>query len=183
MNPEEIKNIVEAALNQKQTFDWWPIVLLIVMGGIVIYFRSYVAEKGRNTATKEDIREITTKVEEVKVSFQKEHSKFLDELQWNRKVQEQASRVAEYLALARRLKKSSPESDYERANQLSWELAMWLPEEIYKEMVSAIAKPNDEVNVLSVTISVRKLLLGDKAGNLNSDDIAHHDSNIGKLKN
>jgi hypothetical protein len=62
----------------------------IVISGISIYFRGYIAEKGRNTATKEDVKEITTKVEDVKESFRKEQSKFIDELQWNRKVQEQA---------------------------------------------------------------------------------------------
>jgi hypothetical protein len=114
------------------------------------------------------------------LELQKEHSKFLDELQWNRKVQGQAARVAEYLVLARRLKESSPESDYDRANQLSWELAMWLPDEIYKQMTLAIARPNQNVNPLSVTISVRKILLGEKAGNLVQDDIGHHAPGIGK---
>lgn len=119
-------------------------------------------------------------IERLKLALQKEHSKFLDELQWNRKVQEQAARVAEYLALARRLKEDSPELDYERANQLSWELAMWLPEEIYKQMTLAIATPSPDVNELTVSIAVRKLLLGDKAGNLEPDNIAHHAPGIGK---
>jgi hypothetical protein len=119
-------------------------------------------------------------VEKLKFSLSKEHSKFIDKLQWERKVQEQAARVAEYLALARRLKETSSEKDYERANQLSWELAMWLPEEIYKKMVQAIAAPNKDDNELEVAISVRKLLLGDKAENLSSKDIAHHAPGIGK---
>ena len=119
-------------------------------------------------------------LERLKLELQNEHSKFLDELQWNRKVQEQAARVAEYLALARRLKESSPESDYERANQLSWELAMWLPDKVYKEMVTAIARPSQDVNELTVCISVRKLLLGEKAGNLSSENIGHHAPRIGK---
>ncbi len=119
-------------------------------------------------------------IERLRLALQKEHSKFLDELQWNRKVQEQAARVAEYMALARRLKESSPESDYERANQLSWELAMWLPPEIYRQMTSAIVRQNKDVDELTVVISVRKLLLGDKAGNLGPDDIAHHAPGIGK---
>ena len=101
-------------------------------------------------------------------------------MQWNRKAQEQATRVAEYLALARRLKEDSPESDYERANQLSWGLAMWLPDEIYKQMTNAIVRPNREVNELTVAISVRRLLLGEKAGRLGVDDIAHHAPGIGK---
>ncbi len=120
-------------------------------------------------------------LERLKHTLQKEHSKFLDELQWNRKVQEQAARVAEYLALARRLKEDSSESDYERANQLSWELAMWLPDEVYKQMTSAIASPSQEVNELSVTIAVRKLLLRDKSGDLKADDISHHAPGVGKL--
>jgi len=119
-------------------------------------------------------------IERLKLALQKEHSKFLDELQWNRKVQEQAARVAEYLALARRLKEDSSESDYERANQLSWELAMWLPDKIYKQMTLAIVRPNQDVNELVVAISVRKILLGDKAGDLGPDDIAHHAPGIGK---
>lgn len=119
-------------------------------------------------------------IERLKLSLQKEHSKFLDELQWNRKVQEQAAKVAEYLALTRRLKESSPGYDYERANQLSWELAMWLPAEIYKQMTFSIARSDKDVNELTVTISVRNLLLGDRAGNLVPDDIAHHAPGIGK---
>ena len=119
-------------------------------------------------------------LERLKLALLKEHGKFIDELQWNRKVQEQAARVAEYLALARRLKENSPESEYQEANQLSWELAMWLPEEIYKQMTHAIVRPNQDLNELTVAISVRKLLLGEKAGLLRPDDIAHHTPGIGK---
>jgi len=119
-------------------------------------------------------------IERLRLVFQKELTKFSDELQWNRKVQEQAARVAEYLALARRLRETSPESDFERANQLSWELAMWLPEDVYRQMTFAIVRPNRNLNELSVTISVRQLLLGEKAGNLRPDDIAHHAPGIGK---
>lgn len=119
-------------------------------------------------------------IERLKFDLQKEHSKFLDELQWNRKVQEQAARVAEYLALARRLKEDSSESDYERANQLSWELAMWLPDEIYRQMTIAIVRPSADINELSVAISVRKLLLEDRAGNLGADEVAQHAPGIGK---
>jgi hypothetical protein len=118
--------------------------------------------------------------ERLKAELQKENAVFAETLKWDLKVREQAKRVAEYMALARRLKKSSSEADFERANQLSWELAMWLPEDIYKEMTIAIAKPNQYINELSVIIAVRKILLGEKAGNLGADDIAHHAPGIGK---
>jgi len=113
-------------------------------------------------------------------SIKYEYDKFLEEYKYDIKVREQAARVSEYLALARRLKGKSEDSDYERANQLSWELAMWLPSDIYKKMVKAIASPDEKNNELTVVVEVRKLLLGDKAGDLTSDDIAHHAPGIGK---
>jgi hypothetical protein len=118
--------------------------------------------------------------ERLKFSLQKEHSAFLENLKWDLKIREQAIRVAEYLALARSLKVDSTESEYRKANQMSWELAMWLPEEVYKEMVNAIAKPNKDANELTTVISVRSLLLQDKAGGLKADDIAHHAPGIGQ---
>lgn len=41
-------------------------VLIIVLGLILIFGRSYLSEKGKNIATKEDIEEITKKIEIVK---------------------------------------------------------------------------------------------------------------------
>jgi hypothetical protein len=122
-------------------------------------------------------------IERLKLSLQKEHTKFQEQLQWERKVREQAERVAEYLALARQLNEESSKDDYIRANQLSWELAMWLPEDIYKEAVHAIAKPDSDKNELSTVIAVRGLLLKDDAGSLTQDDIAHHAVGIGKNRN
>jgi hypothetical protein len=118
--------------------------------------------------------------ERLKLSLQKEHTTFLENLKWELKVREQAVRVAEYLALARSLKEDSPDSDYRKANQISWELAMWLPEDIYKEMTSAIVTPSKSTNELTTIISVRSLLLKEKAGDLTSENIAHHAPGIGK---
>jgi hypothetical protein len=118
--------------------------------------------------------------ERLKTSLQKEHSQFLENLKWELKVREQAVRVAEYLALARNLKENSSDTDYRTANQLSWELAMWLPEDIYKEMVSSIATPNEKTNELTTVVSVRKLLLHNRAGNLTAENVARHAPGIGK---
>lgn len=96
------------------------------------------------------------------------------------RAKERAEKVAEYMALARVLKETSSEEDYQKANRLSWELAMWLPSDIYKSMGSALSKPDNEFNPLSVVILVRKELLGNTAGNLTQDDIIHHAPSIGK---
>ena len=84
------------------------------------------------------------------------------------------------MALARVLKETSSEEDYQKANRLSWELAMWLPSNIYKSMGRAMSKPDNELNPLSVVISVRQKLLGNTAGDLTQDDIIHHAPGIGK---
>lgn len=115
--------------------------------------------------------------ERLKTSLRKEHSKFLEDLKWELKAREQAVKVAEYLVLIRDLKN---DSDYKKAMQLSWELAMWLPEEIYKEMGKAAVNETKQTNALTVVISVRKLLLQDKAGNLEPDNVIVHAPGIGK---
>ena len=96
------------------------------------------------------------------------------------KAKERAERVAEYMSLARMLKDGSSEGEYLKANRLSWELAMWLPADVYRSMGKAISKPNSEHNPLSVVISVRKELLGNAAGDLTQEDIIHHSPGIGK---
>jgi hypothetical protein len=98
------------------------------------------------------------------------------------RAKERAERVAEYMALATVLKESSSEKDYQKANQLSWELAMWLPADVYKSLGKALSKPDKKINPLSVVISVRKVLLDNTSGDLVQDDIIHHAPGIGKKK-
>lgn len=119
-------------------------------------------------------------VERIKHALQKQHTEFSLELQWQVKIRERAERVAEYISLARSLSEKSTEEEYRNANRLSWELAMWLPDEIYKQMVLAIVAPSEQNNVLSVVVAVRKLLLKEKAGQLTSNEIAHHAPGIGR---
>jgi hypothetical protein len=119
-------------------------------------------------------------VERIKFALQKEYTQFNTDLQWEVKVRERAERVAEYISLARSLRKNSTEEEYRKANRLSWELAMWLPDEIYCKMVQSIVYPDEFNNEFTVIIAVRKLLLNDKAGNLTEHQIAHHGPGIGE---
>ncbi len=96
------------------------------------------------------------------------------------KAKERAEKVSEYMTLVKTLKKTSSEEDYRKANQLSWELAMWLPSDIYKSMAKSMTKPDTEVNPLTIVISVRKELLGNTAGNLTQNDIIVHGPGIGE---
>ncbi len=119
-------------------------------------------------------------VERIKFVLQKEHTQFNTDLQWEIKVKERAEKVAEYFSLARSLRENSTDEEYRKANRLSWELAMWLPDDIYSQMVLAIVNPNQANNELTVVIAVRKLLLKEKAGNLTEEQVAHHAPGIGK---
>jgi len=112
--------------------------------------------------------------ERFKASIQKENAIFLEKLKWETKVREQASRVAEYMSIAIFLKETDSPEKYQQANQLSWELAMWLPDSVYKTMTKAIANPDSKVNALSVVVDIRKLLLGDDFGNLHQDELIFH---------
>jgi hypothetical protein len=118
--------------------------------------------------------------ERLKTALQRESNALLEKLRWDFKVREQAAKVAGYMALARALKAEQDEKDYERANTLSWELAMWLPADVYRSLGKALASPDTTNNPLSVVIAVRKILLGAEAGNLTTDDVIHHAPGIGK---
>lgn len=115
-----------------------------------------------------------------RASLEKENSAFLEKLKWEFKVREQAAKVAEYMSLARNLKKESTEEDYRKANTLSWELAMWLPADVYRSLGKALSKPDEQTNPLSVVVDVRKVLLGKMAGDLTTDHIIHHAPGIGE---
>ena len=90
--------------------------------------------------------------------------------------------IAEYLALASHLRLDSPEADYRRANSLSLQLAMWLDEKLYKQIVLSIVNPTPNCNPGTVAISIRKAFLLENAGSLNESDIACHAPGIGNPK-
>jgi len=118
----------------------------------------------------------------LKTSLQKKNDVFLEKLRWEMKIREQARGVAEYMAIARDLKESESPDNFRKVNQLAWELAMWLPEDIYRAMGWALTKPNDVDNPLAVVVAVRKVLLGDSSGNLTQNDILQHAPGIGRPK-
>ena len=85
-----------------------------------------------------------------------------------------AEKVAQYLVLAGTLDKTSPHEDYERANELSLELAMLLPVAIYRGMVDAATQPSAKVNPASVALMMRRELVGIEEGDLQPLQVAVH---------
>jgi len=76
MTPEQIKIAVESAISQGSLFPWWSYILFITLSGLASYFAVYFREKGKNLATKEDIGEITKRIEEAKLDSAKELHRF-----------------------------------------------------------------------------------------------------------
>ncbi len=66
MEIQEVKNHFDALFKAKTKYYWIYIVLSALIGGVGGYLSSYASQKGENWATKQDIEEITAKVEEVK---------------------------------------------------------------------------------------------------------------------
>lgn len=114
----------------------------------------------------------------VQNSIKHEYDRSLEEFKYDIKVREQAAKVAEYMATARDLKASDPQSEYQKVNKLAWELGMWLPSETYMKLAESIANPTKTNNPLEMVIAVRKILLKEKAGDLKSDNILHHAPNL-----
>jgi len=97
------------------------------------------------------------------------------------KQREQTSLVAEYAALAYTLKDTDDAQTYRRANQLSWQLFLWLPTDAYRKLGRGLAHNNKEL--ADALVDVRKILLGrEAAGTLGPDDIIIHGPNIALQK-
>ena len=62
------------------------------------------------------------------------------------------------------------------------EVHLWLPADVYRSMTQALISRTDKTNELTVLLEVRKHLLGEKAGNLNSEEIIVHAPGVGKYR-
>ena len=72
MTPDQIKEIVESSLNQISLIKWWHFLLWMFVSAVGAYIGTYLREKGKNVATKEDIGRIADEIEKVKSIYAKE---------------------------------------------------------------------------------------------------------------
>lgn len=77
MTPEKLQSIVETAIGNQFENYWFYLLLSVFFALMSSYLMQYINEKGKNLATKEDITDITSKVEDVKQSYKIE----FDEIQ------------------------------------------------------------------------------------------------------
>jgi len=107
--------------------------------------------------------------------------KRLEEFRYGVRVREQAARIAEYLALHMLIEETDSKEDYARINKLGWELALYLPSEIYKHLRDAAINRTPDRNSLTALVAVREYLLRGEGGELTPDDISFHYPGIRKI--
>ena len=95
------------------------------------------------------------------------------------KVEELVPKIMEYLVLARTLSESDKNSspDFRRANMLAWELAIWLPVELYKMLYPASILNKE---LLDFLIALRLYVRGRTQEELMPGMIISHAPGIGK---
>jgi hypothetical protein len=97
------------------------------------------------------------------------------------KRREQSFAVAEYVALARSLTETDNQQNYRRANQLAWQLFLWLPADVYRQLGKGLSNPANPEELIASLVAIRKSILEDDAGTLGPDDIIVHAPGIGRL--
>jgi hypothetical protein len=98
--------------------------------------------------------------------------RLVEDYRFELKANEQGAKIAEYAAISVFLQVTDSPELYRRANQLSWELFLWLPPEVYRQLARGLAHNTEET--AAAFIEVRRLLLGARAGDLGPNDLIFH---------
>ncbi|MAZ26012.1 MAG: hypothetical protein CL868_02910 [Cytophagaceae bacterium] len=70
MEPEELKKIIESVIENKVQYYWLYLVLSVILSLLTVFLFQFLKDKGKNYATKQDIADITRKIEDVKAEVQ-----------------------------------------------------------------------------------------------------------------
>lgn len=99
MSPEELQILIEQAIDKNSIISWWTYLLFVLLPFLGAFFGSYSKAKGKNLATKEDVEEITEKIESIKTSHTKEIEKFKSEVLFEKDQKKQYSDRKEELLI------------------------------------------------------------------------------------
>ncbi len=134
-------------------FEWW-VALLIVAGIGAIQFLAALWLKSR-----------------LEESIRLEYSKKLEEYRYQIEVRKRAEQVARYLSLRA---ENASETRPSELNQIAWELALWLPADLYRKLAHAVVDTDGHTKWKPLLIEIRKVLLQDPDDKLIAENIIHH---------
>lgn len=80
MTPDQLKDYVDIALKQRESANVIYFILVPVLSLLGGWLGSYLTEKGKNSATKEDVGRITTEIESSRAQFSERLEKVRFEL-------------------------------------------------------------------------------------------------------
>ena len=104
----------------------------------------------------------------LEASIQHEYDRKLEDIRADIRRREQAARVAKLLAMRFRQPQPTP-SEF---NELAWELSLWLPADLVRELTRCICGAQGAMEPKAILIAVRKLIL-QKEDDLKPDQIVH----------
>ncbi|HAT73632.1 MAG: hypothetical protein US30_C0009G0027 [Candidatus Moranbacteria bacterium GW2011_GWF2_36_839] len=114
-------------------------------------------------------------------SIKHEYDKLAEEYKYEIRVREQSSKIAQYLSIveANRLSPSD-DFDFKKANELAWELLLWLPEELYLKLKQALDPKNnaEENNTFKVLLEIRKHLRNENTKITDADVFWHYPNSM-----
>jgi hypothetical protein len=90
MTPQEIRQIVETVVANKQIASYWYLLVLLMVAVLSAFLGAYLSKKGTNLADKEDVALITEAIEQVKVGYAKQLEAFKQELESRHRLQERS---------------------------------------------------------------------------------------------
>jgi len=153
--------------------------VILIIGGLLLhsYLPKYFQQKGENLATKEDIEEITEKVEAVKVEYARQLERYKDDMNLMDKRRELSARVVDLINRYKELPSTAAEENQLRLfEQEYYKLVPWIPSDILKALnslfsnsVPAATKPDSK----DVIVEVRRAILKDDCGDFKGADIVH----------
>lgn len=130
------------------------IIFIIFVTSIYFYLKNtlpaYLKEKSKNLATKEDIEEITNKVESIKHNYNKQLEEFKQEQLIRYKSEVVAELIAEWL--------DRPE-DNKRLNQLTFQAFLWLPDDICDDLSEILTHKTKDKTFRNIIQKTRLYLL------------------------
>jgi hypothetical protein len=129
------------------------VIMSVVTAVVSILFKSWIEDRFKKD------------MEAYKLTLLKELENYKREITRR----DQAAKVAQLLALAT----AGTPNDTIKANQLSWELSLWLPADTAKKLGKVLARKNDAVSPARLLLDIRRILQG-----LDKDDLAVGDFSL-----
>ena len=98
-------------------------------------------------------------------SIKHDYDRKLEEYRFEMRRREQAARVAKLLALSYR-----PKVDTHEFNELAWELSLWLPADLVRELTRCLCRADGAMNPKQLLTAIRKQIHS-TADDLTADQI------------